>query len=66
LTLRGWTVVVAVVVAVALSWGFGPRALNAIVVPLVVVLLAGLVTAVRIDRPRVDRQPVSEGFIGEQ
>jgi len=29
-------------------------------------LLAGLVTAVRIDRPRVDRQPVSEGFIGEQ
>jgi len=66
LTLRGWTVVVTVVVAVALSWGFGPRALNAIVVPLVVVLLAGLVTAVRIDRPRVDRQPVSEGFIGEQ
>ncbi|WP_226042539.1 DUF58 domain-containing protein [Natrinema sp. DC36] len=66
LTHRGWTVVVAVLVAVALSWGFGPRALNAIVVPLVVVLLAGLVTTARTDRPRVDRQPVSEGFIGEQ
>ncbi|PGF16218.1 DUF58 domain-containing protein [Natrinema sp. CBA1119] len=66
LTLRGWTAVVAVVVAVALSWGFGPRALNAVVVPLVVVLLAGLVTTARTTRPRVDRQPVSEGFIGEQ
>ncbi|MFC6767877.1 DUF58 domain-containing protein, partial [Natrinema soli] len=66
LTLRGWTVVVAVVVAVALSWGFGPRALNAIVVPLVVILLAGLVKIIRTDRPRIDRQSISEGFIGEQ
>ncbi|QLK27846.1 DUF58 domain-containing protein [Natrinema zhouii] len=66
LTLRGWTVVVAVGVAVVLSREFGPRALNAIVVPLVVVLLAGLVTTARTDRPRVIRQPVAEGFIGEQ
>ena len=66
LTLRGWTVVTAVIVAVVLSWGFGPRALNAVVVPLVVVLLAGFVAVGRTNRPRVDRQPVTEGFIGER
>lgn len=66
LTLRGWTVVVAVAGAVVLSWAYGPRALNAVVVPLVVVLLAGLATTYRTDRPRVSRHPVGEGFIGER
>ncbi|MFA9417331.1 DUF58 domain-containing protein [Natrinema sp. HArc-T2] len=65
LTRRGWTVVAAAGGAVALSWQYGPRALNAVVVPLVVVLLAGLVTVSRTDRPRVTRQPVAEGFVGE-
>ncbi|PCR91463.1 DUF58 domain-containing protein [Natrinema ejinorense] len=66
LTRRGWIVVAVVLGAVALSWQFGPRALNAVVVPLVVVLLAGLLTIGRANRPRVTRQPVPEGFIGEQ
>lgn len=66
LTLRGWTVVVVVCGAVALSWQSGPRALNAVVVPLVVVVLAGLVTVGRADRPRVTRRPVEEGFIREE
>ncbi|MGQ3411601.1 DUF58 domain-containing protein [Natrinema sp. LN54] len=66
LTLRGWTVVVVVCGAVVLSWQSGPRALNAIVVPLVVMLLAGLVTIGRADRPRVTRRPVEEGFIREE
>ncbi len=65
LTHRGWTVVATAGGAIALSWRFGPRALNAVVVPLVVVLLAGLVTVGRADRPRVTRQPVAEGFVGE-
>jgi len=65
LTRRGWTVVATAGGAVALSWRFGPRALNAVVVPLVVVLLAGLVTVSRADRPRVIRQPIAEGFVGE-
>ncbi|QLG49532.1 DUF58 domain-containing protein [Natrinema halophilum] len=66
LTIRGWSVVAVIFVAVAMSWGSGPRALNAVVVPLSVVLLAGLVAVIRTDRPRVDRQSVSDGFIGEQ
>ncbi|MGM0388901.1 MAG: DUF58 domain-containing protein [Natrinema limicola] len=65
LTRRGWAVVATAGGAVALSWRFGPRALNAVVVPLVVVLLAGLVTVSRAERPRVTRQPVAEGFVGE-
>ncbi|SER29201.1 DUF58 domain-containing protein [Natrinema salaciae] len=66
LTRRGWAVVTVVCGAVLLSWQFGPRALNAVVVPLVVVLLAGLVTAGRTTRPRVTRHSVAEGFIGEE
>ena len=65
LTRRGWAVVATAGGAVALSWRFGPRALNAVVVPLVIVLLAGLVTVGRADRPRVTRQLVAEGFVGE-
>ncbi|WP_254765155.1 DUF58 domain-containing protein [Natrinema marinum] len=66
LTLRGWTAVGVVVLAVAMSWQAGPRALNAVVVPLAVVVLAGLLSVGRADRPRVDRHPVREGFIGER
>ncbi|WP_226480915.1 DUF58 domain-containing protein [Natrinema amylolyticum] len=66
LTYRGWAVVAVVLVAVVLSWQFGPRALNAIVVPLIIVLLAGLIAVGRADRPRVSRRPVEEGFIGEE
>ncbi|MDF9745010.1 DUF58 domain-containing protein [Natrinema salsiterrestre] len=65
LTRRGWAAVAVACGAVALSWQSGPRALNAVVVPLVVVLLAGLLTVARADRPRVVRQPVTDGFIRE-
>lgn len=65
LTIRGWAVVAIVAASIAMSWQYGPRALNAIVVPLVVVLLAGFVVTLRIDRPEVRRLPVEEGFIGE-
>lgn len=66
LTRRGWTVVAVVLAAVAMSWQSGPRALNAVVVPLLVVLLTAVVTTGRADRPRVTRSPVAEGFIGEE
>ncbi|SEW17794.1 DUF58 domain-containing protein [Natrinema salifodinae] len=66
LTPRGRAVVAVVAGAVILSWQFGPRSLNAVVVPLAVVLLAGLVAVSRTDRPRVSRRPVPEGFIGEE
>ncbi|WP_254521483.1 DUF58 domain-containing protein [Natrinema caseinilyticum] len=66
LTIRGWTVVAVILAAVAMSWWFGPRALNAVVVPLGVVLLAGVAAVVRADRPQVHRHAVPDGFIGEQ
>ncbi|OAQ51988.1 hypothetical protein HTG_15155 [Natrinema mahii] len=66
LTRRGWVAVAVVLAAVAMSWQFGPRALNAVVVPLLVVLLAGAVVVARAERPRVSRRPLAEGFIGEE
>ncbi|NUC74289.1 DUF58 domain-containing protein [Haloterrigena sp. SYSU A558-1] len=66
LTIRGWTALFVVVVSLAMGWKFGPRALNAVVVPLAVVLLAGLVAVGRADRPGIRRAPVPEGFPGDR
>ncbi|MXV61412.1 DUF58 domain-containing protein [Natronorubrum sp. JWXQ-INN-674] len=65
LTIRGWAVVAVVAASFAMAWEFGPRALNAIVTPLIVVLVAGVVTTLRADRPEIRRRSVGEGFIGE-
>ncbi|WP_306054193.1 DUF58 domain-containing protein [Natronococcus wangiae] len=66
LTRRGWSVVAVVAFGVVMSWQYGPRSLNAVVTPLLVVLIAGALTAVRADRPRVRRHSVADGFIGER
>lgn len=66
LTRRGWAAVAVVLAAAAMSWQSGPRALNAVVVPLLVVLFAGAVVVARAERPRVSRRPLAEGFIGEE
>ena len=66
LTSRGWTAVVVVAAAMWLAWQYGPRALNAVVMPLVVILVAGLVAVVRADRPEIRRVPVAEGFVGDR
>ncbi|OVE85133.1 DUF58 domain-containing protein [Natronolimnobius baerhuensis] len=65
LTYSGWTVLVILVGAVALSWQHGPRALNAVVTPLVVVFVTGVILTARVDRPTVHRQRVSDGSVGE-
>ncbi|WP_265109127.1 DUF58 domain-containing protein [Halosolutus halophilus] len=65
LTRRGWAVVVVVVGSIAMGWQYGPRALNAVVTPLLVVLVAGTITTALADRPRVRRGAVAEGFVGE-
>ncbi|MDQ2051177.1 DUF58 domain-containing protein [Natronolimnohabitans sp. A-GB9] len=65
-TRRGWTALVVVAAAMVMSWQFGPRALNAVVAPLIVVLVAGVVATVRVDRPTVRRVPVAEGAVGER
>ncbi len=66
LTIRGWAVVVVVLASVAMAWQYGPRALNAVVTPLLVVLVAGLVVTARADRPEISRPPVDDGFVGDQ
>ncbi|WP_339105595.1 DUF58 domain-containing protein [Haloterrigena salinisoli] len=66
LTIRGWTALFVVVVSMAMGREFGPRALNAVVIPLAVVLIAGLVTVARADRPEIRRAPVPDGFDGER
>ncbi|WP_247003036.1 DUF58 domain-containing protein [Halosolutus gelatinilyticus] len=65
-TRRGWGVVAVVGFALAMSFRYGPRSLNAVVTPLLVVVLAGVVTAVRARRPTVTRTPSLEGFVGER
>jgi uncharacterized protein (DUF58 family) len=65
-TIRGWSVLAVVGFAVTMSWQYGPRSLDAVVIPLLVVLLAGAVTTFRADRPRTRRRAVTEGFIGER
>lgn len=65
LTSRGWTVLAVLALAVALSWQHGPRALNAVVTPLVVVLLAGAVLIARTDRPTVRRSRIDNGAVGD-
>ena len=66
LTIRGWTALFVVIVSLAMGWEFGPRALNAVVMPLAIVLIAGLVTVGRADRPEIRRTPVPEGFPGDR
>jgi uncharacterized protein (DUF58 family) len=65
-TIRGWGALAVVAFAVTMSWQYGPRSLDAVVIPLLVVLLAGVVTTLRVGRPRVRRRAVAEGFIGER
>ncbi|KAB1187399.1 MULTISPECIES: DUF58 domain-containing protein [Haloferax] len=65
LTVRGWVAVAAVVVGVANAVAFGPRALNAVVVPIAVALVVGAVQVWRVSPPRVVRDPPEDGFPGE-
>ncbi|QIB75885.1 DUF58 domain-containing protein [Halogeometricum borinquense] len=55
LTRRGYTVCGVVVTAIALSLGFGPRSLNAIVIPAVVALAAAILQVRRAPVPAVER-----------
>ncbi|SDR39642.1 DUF58 domain-containing protein [Natronobacterium texcoconense] len=66
LTRRGWTALAVVAFSVAMSWQYGPRALNAVVTPLAVVLVAGVVLTFRFERPTVRRHAVADGPIGER
>jgi len=65
LTLRGWVAVAVVVVGVANAVAYGPRALNAVVVPVAVGLVVGAVQVWRASPPRVERVAPDDGFPGE-
>jgi uncharacterized protein (DUF58 family) len=65
LTSRGWGAIVVVAFGAVMSWQYGPRSLDAVVIPLLVVVVAAVLTTVRADRPTVRRAPVPEGFLGE-
>ncbi|MCU4743926.1 DUF58 domain-containing protein [Natronoglomus mannanivorans] len=65
-TRRGWAVVAVVGFCLLMGWEYGARSLNALVAPLVVVMLAAAITVSRADRPSIDRHPVEEGFIGDR
>ncbi|WP_436346102.1 DUF58 domain-containing protein [Natronorubrum sp. FCH18a] len=65
-TIRGLTAVAVVAASFAMAWEYGPRALNAIVTPLLVVLVLGALTTVRAARPEIRRAPVSAGSVGDR
>ncbi|AFK19729.2 DUF58 domain-containing protein [Haloferax mediterranei ATCC 33500] len=65
LTRRGWVALVVVVLGVVNAVAFGPRALNAVVIPVVVALVVGAVQVWRASPPRVVRDPPDDGFPGE-
>ncbi|MFU8869405.1 DUF58 domain-containing protein [Natronococcus sp.] len=66
LTSRGWGALAVVAFGAVMSWQYGPRSLDAVVIPLLVVVGVGALTTARADRPRVRRAPISEGFLGER
>ncbi|WP_165871998.1 DUF58 domain-containing protein [Natrarchaeobius halalkaliphilus] len=65
LTLRGWVVVAVIAFSLWTSARYGPRSLNAVVVPATIVVLAGVVSVARISRPSVERTTSSEGVAGD-
>jgi uncharacterized protein (DUF58 family) len=64
-TRRGYGVVGVGVGGFLLAALFGPRAINAVVVPAVVALVAAAVQLRRLDPPRVERRVPPDGFPGE-
>jgi uncharacterized protein (DUF58 family) len=64
LTRRGYAVCAVAGLAVVLSVVFGPRALNAVVLPAVVALAAAALQVRRADAPRVDRSLPKDDFPG--
>ncbi|SFG60581.1 Protein of unknown function DUF58 [Halopelagius inordinatus] len=62
LTRRGVALLAVVASGVVLAAWFGPRSLNALVLPAVVALVAAAVQVYRADPPRVERETPADGF----
>jgi uncharacterized protein (DUF58 family) len=63
-TRRGVVLAAAAVVAVGMGVGFGPRSLDAVVVPVVVALVAAVVQVLTLSPPRVERTTPPPGVPG--
>ena len=64
LTRRGILVVALLAGCLYMAYAFGGRALNAVVVPIAVAIVAGYVQLRRLDRPSVERRLPAAGFPG--
>jgi uncharacterized protein (DUF58 family) len=65
LTRRGWGVVAVAIGGVVLAVQFGPRSLNAVVLPAFIALVAAAVQLRSVDAPAVERDLPADGFPGE-
>lgn len=65
LTRRGWGVVAVAIAGVGLAVQFGPRSLNAVVLPAFIALVAAAVQLRSVDPPTVERDLPADGFPGE-
>jgi uncharacterized protein (DUF58 family) len=65
LTRRGSAVLGIVVLGILNAGLYGPRALNAVVAPAAVALVAAVLLVRRVERPDLERVVVDEGFVGE-
>ncbi len=61
LTRRGRAVAWIAAAAFLIAWGFGPRSLNAVVVPAAALLVVSAASVWRVDRPRVTRRAPNHG-----
>lgn len=64
LTRRGLALLAVVASGVVLAAAFGPRSLNALVLPAVVALAAAVLQVYRADPPRVERETPADDFPG--
>lgn len=65
LTRRGWATLALIAATITMAWLFGARALNAVVAPLIVAILAGAIQIRLAREPTVDRSQPRAGFPGE-
>lgn len=65
LTRRGWAVLGVAAAAMVLSYTFGPRSLNAVAAPALVMLAAGAIQVSKRAEPTITRRKPAPGFPGE-
>lgn len=65
LTRRGAGVLCVLGFCLVMAWAYGTRGLGALIIPLLVVGVTGLISFVRAETPTVRREPVEPGFSGD-